>query len=81
MTTFQKNYIGKGKRVKDLDIVRVSISRAKLEEALKSDLVKYDDNEYLVFEVAGLKAKDDYGRTHTAYISKKVEGKPRSKKK
>jgi len=73
MTTFQKNYIGKGTRVKNLDIIRVSISRDKLEEIMKSDLVKYDENEYLVFEVAGLKSKDDYGRTHTAYISKKVE--------
>lgn len=80
MATFEKNYIGKGKRVKDLDIIRVSISREKLEEIMKSELVKFQDGEYLVFEVAGLKQKDEYDRTHTAYISKKVADEKPSKK-
>ncbi|MEX2568219.1 MAG: hypothetical protein WD431_19890 [Cyclobacteriaceae bacterium] len=37
-------------------------------------MVDYDGKEYLVFEVAGLKEPDQYGKTHTAYISKKVAG-------
>jgi hypothetical protein len=37
-------------------------------------MVDYDGNEYLVFEVASLKEPDQYGKTHTAYISKKVAG-------
>lgn len=80
MTQFEKNYIGKGTRVKNLDIVRVSISREKLEEILKSELVKYEDNEFLVFEVAALKSHDKYGRTHTAYISKKIVAEPKPKR-
>lgn len=80
MTQFEKNYIGKGSRVKNLDIIRVSISREKLEEILKNDMVEYDGNEYLVFEIAGLKETDKYGRTHTAYISKKVETEEKPKK-
>jgi len=72
MSQFEKTYIGKGTQVKDLDIVRVSISKATLEEILKNHMVDYDSNEYLVFEVASLKEPDQYGKTHTAYISKKV---------
>jgi hypothetical protein len=88
MTTFEKSFIGKGTKVANLDIVRVTISKEKLEELLKTDLVQYDDREFLVFEVAGLKEKDQYGRTHTAYISKRIEDagtgsspKPRASKK
>ena len=35
-------------------------------------MVDYDGKEYLVFEIASLKEPDQYGKTHTAYISKKV---------
>ena len=79
MSQFEKRYIGKGTQVKDLDIVRVSISKANLEEILKNHMVDYDGNEYLVFEVASLKEPDQYGKTHTAYISKKVAGPKRGK--
>ncbi|MDO6437064.1 hypothetical protein Q4534_06590 [Cyclobacterium sp. 1_MG-2023] len=72
MSQFEKTYIGKGTQVKDLDIIRVSISKETLEEILKDHMVDYDGNEYLVFEVASLKEPDQYGKTHTAYISKKV---------
>lgn len=87
MTTFEKDYIGKGTKMANLDIVRISISREKIEELLKTSLVKYDEREFLVFELASLKEKDNYGRTHTAYISKKIEDagtgsspKPKAKK-
>ncbi|WP_158860964.1 hypothetical protein [Lunatibacter salilacus] len=73
MSQFEKTYIGKGTQVKDLDIIRVSISKETLEEILKDHMVDYDGNEYLVFEVASLKEPDQYGKTHTAYISKKVD--------
>jgi hypothetical protein len=80
MKNFEKLFIGKGTKVNNLDIVRVSISREKLEEIMKSDMVNYDGNEFLVFEVAGLKQPDNYGRTHTAYISKKTESAPKESK-
>ncbi|WP_339904773.1 hypothetical protein [uncultured Cyclobacterium sp.] len=73
MSQFEKTYIGKGTQVKDLDIIRVSISKETLEEILKDQMVDYDGKEYLVFEVASLKEPDQYGKTHTAYISKKVD--------
>ena len=72
MSQFEKTYIGKGTQVKDLNIIRVSISRETLEEVLKDHMVDYEGKEYLVFEVASLKEPDQYGKTHTAYISKKV---------
>ena len=72
MSKFEKTYIGKGTQVKGLNIIRVSISKETLEEVLKDHMVDYDDKEYLVFEVAALKEPDQYGKTHTAYISKKV---------
>ncbi|AEL24025.1 hypothetical protein [Cyclobacterium marinum] len=80
MTQFQKKFIGKGSKVNNMDIVRVTISKETIEEILKSDLVKYQEKEYLIFEVAALKSKDNYGRSHTAYISKKSKTKPKSKK-
>ncbi len=72
MSQFEKTYIGKGSKVKDLEIIRVSIARETLEEILKNHLVDFEGNEFLVFEVAALKEADPYGKTHTAYISKKV---------
>ena len=73
MAQFEKTYIGKGSKVKDLDIVRVSISRENLEQILNDHLVEYEGKEYFIFEVAALKEADQYGKTHAAYISKKVE--------
>lgn len=55
MAQFEKTYIGKGTKVQDLDIVRVSISKENLEQALNDHLVEYEGNEYLIFEVAALK--------------------------
>jgi len=72
MSQFEKTYIGKRTQVKDLDIIKVSISKEALRKILKDHMVNYDDKEYLVFEVASLKEPDQYGKTHTAYISKKV---------
>jgi len=55
MAQFEKTYIGKGSKVKDLDIIRISISRETLEELLKNHMVDFEGKEYLVFEVAALK--------------------------
>lgn len=73
MAQFEKIYIGKGSKIKDLDIVRLSIAREALEEILKDHMVEYEGKEYFIFEVAALKEADQYGKTHAAYISKKVE--------
>lgn len=35
--------------------------------------LEYEGKEYLILEVAALKEADQYGKTHTVYVSKKVE--------
>ncbi|WP_162344150.1 hypothetical protein [Cyclobacterium salsum] len=72
MSQFEKTYIGKGTQVKDLNIIRVSISKETLEKIFKDHMVDYDGKEYLVFEVASLKEPEQCGKTHAAYISKNV---------
>ena len=73
MAQFEKIYIGKGSKIKDLDILRVSIPRELLEEILNDHMVHYEGKEYFIFEVAALKEADQYGKTHAVYISKKVD--------
>ena len=66
-TTYKKSYIGKGTAVKGLDIVKVNL---KVEDLLK---VTHEWNgvDYLTFELAKMQQKDEFGRTHTAYVSVK----------
>ena len=65
MKTFKKNYVGKGRQVKDLEIVKVT---CKLDE-----LAKYahwfDGVEFVTFEVAKMKTPDEFNRTHTVYVN------------
>jgi phage protein D len=65
MKKYNKSYIGKGTAVAGMDIVKVTL---KVEELLK---VTHEFNgvEYLTFELAKMQSKDEYGRTHTAYVS------------
>lgn len=65
MKKYTKSYIGKGTAVAGMDIVKVTL---KVEDLLK---VTHEFNgvEYLTFELAKMQSKDDYGRTHTAYVS------------
>jgi len=65
MKKYTKSYIGKGTAVAGMDIVKVSL---KVEDLLK---VTHEWNgvEYLTFELAKMQQKDEFGRTHTAYVS------------
>lgn len=67
MTTYSKNYIGKGKKVNNLDIVTVTIN---MEEA-EAHIFEFEGKKYLRFELAALKQADNYGKTHTAYVSQR----------
>jgi hypothetical protein len=69
MKSFKKNYIGKGTQVENMEIVKVTL---KVEEILKHKH-EYDGNEYLTFEVAKMKQADNFGRTHTAYVTTREE--------
>jgi len=72
MKTFVKNYIGKGKQVAGLQIVKVT---CKLED-LQKYAYEYDGIQYVTFEVAKMKTKDSFGRDHTVYVSNRVETEP-----
>ena len=65
MKKFEKNYIGKGTQVENMDIVKVTLP---VEEVLKFKH-EWEGTEYLTFEVAKMKETDKFGRTHTAYVS------------
>ena len=69
MKKFEKTYIGKGKQIGDLQIVRISCKIA--------DLVKlahnYNGEDYITFEVAKLQNPDNFEHTHTAYVNKMTE--------
>jgi hypothetical protein len=67
--SYTKAYIGKGKKVNNLDIVRVTIN---MDEA-EAHIFEYEGKRYLRFELAGLKQPDQYGKTHTAYISEREQ--------
>lgn len=65
MKKYTKNYIGKGTQVAGLDIVKVTL---KVEDLLKVTH-EFQGVEYLTFELAKMQHTDDFGRTHTAYVS------------
>ncbi len=65
MKKYNKTYIGKGTAVAGLEIVKVTL---KVEELLKVTH-EFQGVKYLTFELAKMQSPDDYGRTHTAYVS------------
>jgi len=65
MNKYNKSYIGKGTAVAGMDIVKVTLPFEKL-EALTHE---FQGVRYLTFELAKMQSKDDFGRTHTAYVS------------
>ena len=78
MKTFLKNYIGKGKQVAGLQIVKIT---CKLED-LQKFAYEYDGTQYVTFEVAKMKTPDNFGRDYTVYVNQKEESEaPKSKSK
>jgi hypothetical protein len=69
MKTFEKIYIGKGKKANNLDIVKVT---CKLED-IQAIAYNYDGTDYVTFEVARMKTTDNFGRSHSVYYSKMTE--------
>jgi hypothetical protein len=69
MKTFVKNYIGKGRQVEGLEIVKITLKM--------KDLVKfshqYKDEEYISLEVAKLQNPDNFDNTHTVYVNRLEE--------
>lgn len=67
MNTFKKTYIGKGVQHETLDLVKVTL---KMDEVIEHQH-EFKGEAYITFEVAKLQQPDDYGRTHTAYVTTK----------
>ena len=65
MKKYTKSYIGKGTAVAGMEIVKVTL---KVEDLLKVTH-EFQGVQYLTFELAKMQNADDYGRTHTAYVS------------
>lgn len=68
MTTYTKNYIGKGKQVGEMEIVKIFIPVDKLEACV----FEKDGQRFVGFEVAKLINPDKFGRTHTVYYTEKA---------
>jgi N-acyl-L-homoserine lactone synthetase len=66
---FSKKYIGKGKQVGNRNIVEVSL---KIDE-LQNHTFEYEGETYIKFNVAKLKEPDQFGKTHTVYVSVKEQ--------
>jgi hypothetical protein len=64
---FSKKYIGKGKQVENMEIVEVSLKLAELQ----NHSFEYEGETYVKFNVSKLKEADQYGKTHTVYVSVK----------
>lgn len=64
---FTRNYIGKGTKLKDFDILKVTV---ELDTALEYSH-EYNGKKYLSFEVARMKQPDEFGKTHTCYVNVK----------
>lgn len=63
----EKIYIGKGKQVNEMEIVKVTLKYEELTEMV----YEKEGVKYVSFEIAKLKNEDKYGRTHTCYYNKK----------
>jgi len=69
MKTFEKIYIGKGKKVENLDIVKVT---CKLED-IQAIAYNYEGTDYVTFEVARMRVANEFGKTHSVYYNKMSE--------
>jgi len=69
MKNFVKNYIGKGKKVEGLEIIKINF---KIEDLVKFSH-KYKDEDYISLEIAKLKSPDQFGHDYTAYVNRLEE--------
>ena len=80
MKNFVKNYIGKGKKIEGLEIIKINF---KIEDLVKFSN-KYKDEDYISIEIAKLKSPDKFGHDYTAYVNRleeeQVETGPAAKK-
>jgi hypothetical protein len=69
MKKFVKNYIGKAKKVEDLEIIKLNLKIADLVKFAH----KYNDEDYISLEVAKLQTPDNFGHDYTVYVNRLEE--------
>jgi len=69
MKKFVKNYIGKGKKVEGLEIIKINL---KISDIVKF-AHKYNDEDYISLEVAKLQNTDNFGHDYTVYVNRLEE--------
>jgi len=69
MKKFVKNYIGKGKKVEGLEIIKINL---KISDIIKF-AHKYNDEDYISLEVAKLQNPDNFGHDYTVYVNRLEE--------
>jgi len=69
MKKFVKNYIGKGRKVEGLEIIKINL---KISDIVKF-ANKYNDEDYISLEVAKLQNTDNFGHDYTVYVNRLEE--------
>ena len=69
MKKFQKHFVGKGKQVEGLQIIKVTVNMDDLNDLS----YQFNGETYATFEVAKMKTADQFGREFTVYVSRKEE--------
>jgi hypothetical protein len=69
MKKFQKHFVGKGKQVEGLQIIKVTVNMKDLNDLS----YEFNGEIYATFEVAKMKTADQFGREFTVYVSRKEE--------
>lgn len=59
-----RNYVGRGKKAGNYDLVNFSISESKA----KDFWFEYNGERYLKLTIGALKNPDNYGKTHSVWI-------------
>ena len=78
MKKFEKTYVGKGHMPQEgMDIVRITLKMDQLKELA----YEYEGEELVTIEISKMREPDNYGRTHTAYVSVRTESKEEKPKK
>ena len=69
MKKFVKHFVGKGKQVNDLKIIKVTMNI----DGLKDYTYEFNGEKYITVEVAKMKNPDQFGREYTVYVSRQEE--------
>ena len=69
MKKFVKHFVGKGKQVKGLQIIKVTMNM----DGLEHFTYQFNGELYITFEVAKMKNPDQFGREYTVYVSRQEE--------